>query len=287
MNRWSKTYLPKAYLISFLLILCAAVVFSQKKVDGIKTSKNNQAELMYFPSTAFTRTTTFGFINITADLIWLRAIQYYGQHALTDQEYRYLYHMFDLLTSLSPKFILAYNFGALLLTTDGRDLSGAMKLIDKGISANPIDWSITFTKGFIYYVFVRDYREAGRWFAISSRQPEASEMAGRFAAFSLKKGGDINASRELWAEIYNKSRNQTEREIAKSYIEQIDRELILNKLQKLSEKFQKQNQKSLDSLKDLVLWGYITRVPEDPLGGSFYWDNIAGKVSVKGGRKIH
>jgi hypothetical protein len=271
-------------LAALLLLAFLFVVFSQNRIDSLEREGAAQSELLYFPSLRFTKTATFGFTNLAADWIWLEVIQYYGRHSLSDREYKYLGHMFDLLTYLAPQFKTAYNFGALLLVTDAGDEPGAMRLLDKGIYNNPDDWSIPFTKGFINYVLIGNYREAGRWFTISSHLPNAPEMAGRFAAVSWKKGGDINTSRELWIEIYNKSRNQTEKEIAKKYIEEIDQQVIIGQLNEIVGTFRKEKGDRPVVLKDLLTSGYLKYIPPDPLGGRFILGKNKDKVVAIGGR---
>ncbi|MDQ7799027.1 MAG: hypothetical protein RDU76_08820 [Candidatus Edwardsbacteria bacterium] len=278
------TYLSKTILWLLLLASGLLVFTSQNSLDRMKAADGQQGELLYFPSARFTRAAAFGFTNLAADGIWLQMIQYYGQHSLSDREYKYLGHMFDLLTYLAPQFKMAYNFGALLLVSDARDPAGALKLLDKGISLNPEDWSIPFTKGFINYIFLSDYREAGRWFTISSRLAGAPEMAGRFAAFARKKGGDIYASRELWVEIYNKSRNQTEKEIAKMYIDQIDRQLIIDKLNSIVSAYRKEKGDWPKGLGEMVESGHLRHIPKDPLGGRFVLNKTRDSVMAVGGR---
>jgi len=273
----------KVILVPLLIFSGMAVFLCQNGLDRIQQAGNSQAELLYFPSLRFTKTATLGYSNVAADGIWLDVIQYYGKHSLSDREYKYLSHMFDLLTYLSPGFKTAYNFGALLLVTDARDPAGALKLLDKGISLNPDDWSVPFTKGFINYIFLRDYREAGRWFTISSRLPGAPEMAGRFAAFALKKGGDINTSRELWIEIFNKSQNQTEREIAKMYIDEIDQQLIIKKLNAVLAAYHKEKGNWPKNLREMLAAGYLRYVPTDPLGGRFVLNKTGDSVIAVGG----
>lgn len=274
----------KAILMVLLLSAFLLVIHSQNRIDSLKSEISGQGELLYFPSLRFTKTVTFGFTNLAADWIWLEVIQYYGQHSLSDREYKYLGHMFDLLTYLTPQFRTAYNFGALLLVTDAGDRAGSMRLLDKGISNNPGEWSIPFTKGFIDYIFLRDYKEAGRWFTIASRLPDAPEMAGRFAAVSWKKGGDINTSRELWSEIYNKSRNQTEKEIARKYIEEIDQQVIIGKLNEIIGAYRKEKGALPVVLNDLVTSGHLKFIPSDPLGGRFILGKNKDAVLAIGGR---
>lgn len=272
--------------LALALLGAGIVFFSQVKLD-LLIKENKQGEMMYFPNAAMTKAAAFGYDNLAGDWIWLQTVQYYGQHTLTDRQYKYLGHMFDVLSALAPDFKIAYNFGALLLAHDAADVPAADRLLKKGMENNPEDWAIPFFRGFVHYVFSRNYREAGRWFTVSSRQPHAPEMPGRFAAFAMRKGKDLETSRALWVELLNKTGNKTEKALAQFYIDKIDREMILKRLQKLAEAFHKQNKRQIELLKDLVLWGYIKRVPDDPLGGGFYWDQKSGKVYAKGGRKAN
>jgi hypothetical protein len=268
------------------MFFCAgAVFFCQLNLDFI-TKRSNRSELMYFPNTSFSQTATFGYDNLVADWIWLQTIQYYGQHSLSDRQYKYLGHMFDIITLLSPNFRVAYNFGALLLAHDASDISAADRLMQKGMENNPDDWALPFFRGFIIFAFDNNYRLAAKWFTISSRMPNAPEMPGRFAAFAMQKGNDMQTARALWCEILNKSNNKTERTIAQYYIDKIDRGEIQRKLQHMAEKYYRQNRRRPESLGELVQAGYIKKLPEDPLGGAFYWDVRKRLVLIKGGRSI-
>ena len=72
-------------------------------------------ELSYYPSGQHLRPATLGHAETAADLAWLRAVQYYGEHRRTDLRFENMEHVFDILTSLSPTFAPAYVFGAFAL----------------------------------------------------------------------------------------------------------------------------------------------------------------------------
>jgi hypothetical protein len=276
-----RTYDRAFWLRSGLVLAAAAAVFfCQTNIDRF-LERQAERELLYFPNARITKAAAFGYDNLYSDWIWLQTIQYYGRHVISDRQYRYLAHMFDVLTTLDPHFIVAYNFGALLLATDDNNIPAADKLLEKGMWNNPERWQPSFIRGFINYVFVRDFRQASRWFLVSARRPNAPDMAGRFAAFSLRKGKDMETSRALWVELYNRSNNSTERDLAQRYIAKIDRELAAGQLQKLAEEFQRRNKRPISSLHELVAGGLLKRIPEDPLGGRFYWDARAGKVLAR------
>jgi len=66
-------------------------------------------ELSYYPSGRMLEPATLGHAETFADLAWLRAVQYYGEHRRSTCASPDV-HVFDILTSLSPGFIPAYVF---------------------------------------------------------------------------------------------------------------------------------------------------------------------------------
>ena len=78
-------------------------------------------ELSYYPSGRFLKPATLGHAATAADLAWLRAVQYYGGHRATDNQFVRMEHVFDILTTLDPGFEPAYVFGSFALAQEGRD----------------------------------------------------------------------------------------------------------------------------------------------------------------------
>jgi hypothetical protein len=72
-------------------------------------------ELSYYPSGRSLEPATLGHAATAADLAWLRAVQYYGQHRTSDNQFARMGHVFDILTTLDPSFLPAYVFGAFAL----------------------------------------------------------------------------------------------------------------------------------------------------------------------------
>jgi len=94
-------------------------------------------ELSYYPSGAHLGVATLGHSESAADIAWLRAVQYYGGHRFTDNRFVRMEHVFDILTSLSPGFLPAYEFGSFALAQEGGDFPAAERLMLKGLEANP------------------------------------------------------------------------------------------------------------------------------------------------------
>jgi hypothetical protein len=173
-------------------------------------------ELSYYPSGKHLKPATFGFAEAAADLAWLRAVQYYGEHRQTDNRFDRMRHVFDILTTLSPGFIPAYVFCAFALAQEGRDFAGAERLMLKGLEANPTSGALAFELGFLYYVRPgeRNLHDAAHYFEQSARQKDAPPQAARFAAFSRQNAGHLLVAYELWQHVSRTSPNKYLREAA-------------------------------------------------------------------------
>ena len=82
-------------------------------------------ELAYYPSGRALRPAALGHDDSMADLAWIRAVQYYGEHRMTDLRFTQMEHVFDILTTLAPGFESPYIFGAFAMAQEGRDFPAA------------------------------------------------------------------------------------------------------------------------------------------------------------------
>ena len=181
-------------------------------------------ELAYYPSGIALRPLTFGEEASAADLAWLRAVQYYGEHRKTDNRFVRLEHVFDILTTLSPDFRAAYVFGAFSLAQEGFDFPAAVRLLAKGVEQNPTDGELAFEMGFLHFVRPggRELALAGEWFERAARLPGAPASAVRFAAYARQNSGELAVSRLLWSDVRERSSNPLLRDIAAREIARID-----------------------------------------------------------------
>jgi len=196
-------------------------------------------ELAYYPSGKFLLPATLGHAATVADLAWLRAVQYYGQHRSTDNRFARMTHVFDILTSLDPSFLPAYEFGAFALAQEGLDFPAAEHLMRKGLAANPTSGELAFNLGFLYYVRPggRDLRLAAEYFEQASRQADAPPQSARFAAFARQNSGDLIVAYELWSRVERTTSNRYVQDIARrelarirTAIEQGRRDLAMTRL---------------------------------------------------------
>lgn len=167
----------KKRVIIFILILLSFSILGfivlQWKVDHIRSPKSRMEEkLIYIPSAQFIKTASLGFQAVLADLMWARTTVYFGEHSKTDKDYKWLYHLLDVVTTLDPENILAYKFGGNLLALEMNDIKSSIVLLKKGIKNNPReDWMLYFLLGFDYFFYLNDYSTAAEYLEMATKIP--------------------------------------------------------------------------------------------------------------------
>lgn len=208
-----------ALLVAVLLGASAGVVW----FDGrLRPRDRLRDELLYYPSGKAVEKAALGHRATAADLAWLRAVQYYGEHKRSDRRFTLMAHIFDVITDLDPQFVSAYIFGGLVTAEDAGDVARGVALMEKGVANNPDSWQMAFETGFVQYVVARDYVAAARHFRRAAELPGAPESVVRFAAFASHLAGDPRASLFLWREFAQRTRNEAMREKAHEAIRKLE-----------------------------------------------------------------
>lgn len=262
----------KKIIIAFLIL--AVILNLAYRIDIGRTPHELIGELMYFPSGYALRTLSVGYHTPLADAVWLRFIQYYGEHRMTDARFELMYHILDILTTLDPKFLYSYTLGALMLTHDAQRPDQAEALLRKGMYLNPNEWRIPFTYGFINYIFLKEYRVAQTYFRLASIKPDAPDMPKRWYAFiTYLKLGDLRTSLALWTDLYNNSNNPEEKEIALIYMKNIKMRIDIDFLNEKIDAFTARMGHPPETIRELITSGLVQQIPEEPHGESYYIRN--------------
>lgn len=262
-----------------LVVSGAAIYAIRGGLDYHRYSDNVVEELMYYPSGRLLKVADLGFGSLVADFMWIRGIQYYGEHRRTDMKYPLAEHIFSSITNLDPGFIGAYRFGALVLSEDAGSPAGAIALLKKGLRSNPDRWEIPFDLGFIYFVVLDDYAKAAHYFRFASRADQAPDIARQFTAFAYRKAGRSDVARSLWEEMYRSSANQVVRTLAEYSIKRIDMDTSLREIAEAAKRFRLLKGEFPRELQDLVAAGIVERIPQDPFGGSYFIDTRTSALS--------
>jgi len=270
----------KRVLAGVGVVLFSAVLlyFLSNTLDRRRYTGDVIEELMYFPSGRILSTASLGYDAVIADYLWLRGIQYYGEHHRGDQEYYLANHIFSTITDLDPLFVGAYRFGAFVLAQDvGKPTAGAA-LLRKGLRNNPYRWELPFDLGFLYFVELDDNAKAARFFRFASRFEDSPEIAKRFSAFAYRKAGKSGIAKELWTEIHRSSSNAVMKESAEYALKNIRLEEVADTLTAMVRGLERTSGLAPKNLGDLNRAGLVVRIPPDPFGGHYFLDSETGKV---------
>lgn len=211
-----------ARALPFLLL----AIFGALQVHTLgraRASENLRAEdeIQYIPSGDALKAISAGFDDVTADLLWFRVIQYYGGFRQGDHGIEFFENLVDVVLELDPNFEDAYRFAAQVLAEDMGRPSAGIALLERGMERRPSSWWLPFEAGFIEYTVNVDEAAAAAWFQRAAETPGATEFPKRFAAFFAARAGDLEVSYELWRYIAATTDNESLREKAEKYVEEL------------------------------------------------------------------
>jgi hypothetical protein len=242
-------------------------------------------ELAYFPSGVALREVAIEYREIIADFIWLTAIDYYGRHQQTDRRYEWLGHIFEILTTLDPRFIGAYHFGAITLAWDAHQPAEALRFLLSGMKANPLNWQLPFDAGFINYILIGDYQSAARLFQVASKLPNAWPIIERWVPYATARSGDFATAREMWKDLYYSTDNKKLKELIVRQLKWLKLEEGLATIQRAVDQFIEKEKRSPASIQELLNRGYLRELPEEPYGGRYYLDGNKVRTTTPPSRR--
>ena len=164
---------------------------------------------------------SLGFSGLVADWYWLKALQYIGgkleEQASRARERpsaaeldrlkaldpRVLVRLFDMISTLDPRFTAVYEFAAVILPVV--DVPAAVTLLEKGIQANPDQWYLHQQLAYIYWQR-GDYLAAADAFRRGARMTTAKWME-QMAKSMEAKGDDPQVARAMYARMYEQAQD--------------------------------------------------------------------------------
>ena len=151
-------------------------------------------QFLYLPSGRHTKALTLGFSNLAADVLWVRAVSYFGGHMLTDREYPWLYRILVQVTTLDPPFTYPYLFGGMALALKAESGDESIAMLSRGMTNYPGDWRYPFYIGFNAFYNQRDPERAAYLMRYAASLPGSPEYLPRLAASLLAESGRLDAA---------------------------------------------------------------------------------------------
>jgi tetratricopeptide (TPR) repeat protein len=261
-----------------LLILICLVVLTpvNSQLKNIRASTPD-AGLLYLPSGKYLKVAVLGFDNLAADLLYLWSIQFYGDKRIVSR-YQYLEHIYGIITDLDPAYIDAYVIGALIIGLEGQDVETALRILDKGMAANPDKWIFAANAGYFAWLDLHDYRLASAYFQKASQIESCPPPIRRLFGVMLEKAGDTRSSLEFWKEIYKTSDDKDTRRIARRFIRKLTINLDIETLTGVLNLYKKNMGRAPVSWQEMIQAGLLRAVPLNPDGDAYRYNAITEKI---------
>jgi hypothetical protein len=262
---------PLRFALVAIPLLFAAIAWLQTRIDSETRAIAQQKQELLLRSGPRLKKLSLGYDSLLADIYWTRAVQYYGSRiGNTGEKFELLWPLLDITTTLDPKLMVAYRFGAIFLSepvpmgADRADL--AVELVKRGVAANPDDWRLESDLGFLYYWHLRNYPEASAAYLEASKKKDGPVMMKMMAAEVAAKGNSFSASRAIWTEIFETAQDPSVKKNAFQHLQSLQAQQDLLALDKYAEDYRKRTGRHPSSPRELYEIGILSGIPIDPAG---------------------
>jgi tetratricopeptide (TPR) repeat protein len=175
------------------------------------------------------RRLSLGFNAMVADWYWMRTLQYVGRKITSHEgaiqiddlsalNLKILAPLLENTTTLDPQFLAAYEYGAIVLPAV--DVEAAVRLIRKGIAANPRAWRLHSYLGYIYWQQNR-FQEASEAYAAAARVPGSPSWLSVMSAQMATKGGSRETARAIYQSMYRQTDDEQMKKLSLARLRQL------------------------------------------------------------------
>ncbi len=270
-----------ASLLTVCLAISAGLVHFMDRLRPRATIE----DILYLKSSNL-KWMSLGYSGLMADIYWTRAVQYYGgQHSGKDEpHYELLAPLLNITTDLDPKLTVAYEYGAAFLAPKPSTGAGlpkeAVALVEKGIRADPDNWHLYYSLGFLHYMELKDYEGAANAFMRGSKVPNAHPWLTVLAGKMAQKANDLQTARMMWTATYDTTQDTAIKENAAHHLVAIQVAEDVTGLEKTVDLYRAKAGHLPAAFRDLAAAGLVPGIPMDPFGQPYVL-NPDGSVEVR------
>jgi hypothetical protein len=238
----------------------------------------HMARLEYLPRGDILKPAMLGYHHLAADVIWLQIVQVFGERTISKEDFAWLRHALDVVTTLDPQYVYAYDVGATVLAEWANRVDWSNDLLRKGMQANPEAWRLPFVLGFNQFFHQHDYVGAAESMAMAARRPKHPYFVEFLATRLYVEGSNPSLALQYLEAMIRQTSDERLRDLYQARYKEV---LIVRDIQLLEEtveRFTKINNKRPRTLSDLVSAGLLSAIPSEPFGGEYRLDGNTGNV---------
>lgn len=278
-DNWRQVWRKRISLAVALMLVLNMVILSQHELDRRLDHSRIQVErLAQLPRGEYLKPAMLGYHHLGADVLWLQFVQVLGKMRNTTDEFEWMYHSLDVMTTLDPQYAYVYYAGGVVLTSVGERPDLSTKLLEKGFRENPMVWNIPFLLGFNYYFHHHDPAMAADRLAAAARLPGGPAYLPGLATRMYAEASNPEVALEFLETLWQQTSDLGMRKELEKRTKEVIIERDLKVLEITVEQFRSMEGRYPHVLGELVKEGYLPSLPEEPFGGVYKFDTETGKI---------
>ena len=267
-------FMQKKIILFFVLISCVAGMIEISLNIDRKYPSVVIEDMLYLPSGKFLKAAALGFDEMLADLLWIKALAYFGGHAVTDQDYSWLGHILDIVTTLDPYSQYPYEFGGVILATEIGDVDKSNALLEKGmknvLKSHKRYWYLPFFTAFNYMYYKNDNKTAARYLEIASKFPQSPDYLPLLVSRLYADADSPAIAITFLKEMIHSTQKAELKEKLKLRLKELINKTNMDLLEAANDKFFLNYYRYPETIGEMFEKGFIFYMPEDPRGGQYY-----------------
>ncbi len=260
-----RSHVPALVTVLALLLLAPATHNLRRAGEALRPRHDLAARILYLPSGEHLGPACLGYEGAVADLLWIRAILYFGgSHGAQpdDDWYVWLYYMLDLVTDLSPHFEAPYKYGGVMLRISPEWVEASNLIMAKGMANNPDEWYFPFSIAMNYHLR-DDMQRSAEFLQIAASKPDAPFYLANLAASLLNETDQEEVALHFLMQEYETAPDEKRRNAIYVKIHETRFMIAQRDLDAARGRFAAEEGRPPTALSQLVP-AYIPAIPEDP-----------------------
>jgi tetratricopeptide (TPR) repeat protein len=262
-----------------MLSLVTVVQLQQSLDHRLDRGATQIEELAQLPRGEYLKPALLGYHNLGADILWLRLLQVLGKKRNTEEEYTWIYHGLDVITTLDPQYDYAYYVGGVVLTNLANRVDLSNRLLEKGFKENPREWSIPFLLGYNYYFILGDAAKAAEYIAAAARLPGGPAYLPGLATRMYAEADHPETALHFLEALWRRTQDSGMREVLEKRVKEVMIERDIRILESAVQQYRAAHGHLPGTMHDLVSSGHLTQMPQEPFGGIYELDAESGTVT--------
>lgn len=260
--------------------MLTSVIYLQQSLDT-RTDRATQQieELAQLPQGEHLKIALLGYHHLGADGVWLRLLQVLGKKRNTADEYEWIYHAMNVVTTLDPQYDYVYYAGGVVLTNLANRVDLSNRLLEKGFKENPTVWNIPFLLGYNHYFVLGDAAKAADYIAAAARLPGGPPYLPGLASRMYAEANNPATALQFLEALWRQTQDAGMREVLEKRAKEVMIERDIQSLESAVQQYRAKHGQFPAKLQDLVTNRYLSQIPEEPFGGSYILDSKIGKVT--------